>query len=584
MSDQTSLQVAHDRRAFLGYFSTIGLGSTLLPGVLWSKLASGAEIDVATIASAEEVAGVKFSEGQRKQMVDSLKAQATQIAQLHEIPLDNAVAPALVFDPVPPGLTVKLPVKHATVRGKVAPRAVPANLEELAFLPVTELSELVRRRKVTSTQLTEMYLGAHRALRPGAEGRHHRDGGSCARAGEGGRRGDRARRVSRPLHGIPWGAKDLLAVSGYRTTWGAGPYRDQVIDADATVVKRLDAAGAVLIAKLTLGELAQGDIWFGGTTKNPWNARAGIERLLGRTGLGDVGGARRILDRHGDARLHLVAVHAQRCDRIATDVRPRAAHRRDGTLVEHGQVGRSADRWRTARSCSRPSTARTAQDRAVKDVPFSWDATLKPQSLRVGYVKSAFDLAENDDKDSSSTAPRSSTTRALDVFTKLGVKLIPVELPALNYGAMRIILRAEARRGVRRADALGEGQGARAADAERLGEHLPHRALHPRRGLREREPPARTIAMQKWHALFETVDVIVVPTTARRSSSRPTSPAIRPSSSPAASATPRTPTRRRYPSRSPCSAVSIRKRGCSPWPGRGRRRRTFHLQHPIVKV
>src|SRR5206468_3751272 len=125
-SNDLSPAIAHDRRAFLGYFSTIGLGSTLLPGVLWSKLAGGAEIDVATIASAEEVAGVKFSDEQRQQMVDSLKSQATQIAQLHAIPLDNAIAPVLVFDPVPVGVTLKLPTKQATVRSKVSPRAVPA--------------------------------------------------------------------------------------------------------------------------------------------------------------------------------------------------------------------------------------------------------------------------------------------------------------------------------------------------------------------------------------------------------------------------------------------------------------------------
>ena len=164
-----------------------------------------------------------------------------------------------------------------------------------------------------------------------------------------------------PLHGIPWGAKDLLAVKGYKTTWGAGPVQDQVIDADATVVQRLDAAGAVLVAKLTLGELAQGDIWFGGTTKNPWNAGPGIERLVGRPGVGDRGGARRLRDRERDARLDLVAVDALRRDRPASDLRPRAAHRRDGAVVDDGQARADLPQRRRLRAGARrdPWTGRT---------------------------------------------------------------------------------------------------------------------------------------------------------------------------------------------------------------------------------
>jgi hypothetical protein len=205
----------YDRRSFLGYFSAIGLGTTLLPGVLWAKIAEGAEINPATIASAEEIAGMKFTDEQRQQMVDGLKEQEGQIELLHKIPLANTVPPALLFDPVPPGVALRTPPKHATVRSKVASRAMPNEIEELAFLPVTELSELVRRRKVTSAQLTEMCLARIRKFDPTlravitlTEDRARRQ----ARAAD----DEIARgRYRGPLHGIPWGAKDLLAVKGY---------------------------------------------------------------------------------------------------------------------------------------------------------------------------------------------------------------------------------------------------------------------------------------------------------------------------------------------------------------------------------
>src|SRR3954468_8943380 len=264
-----------DRRAFMGYFAGLGLTSTLFPGVLWAKVAAGADITVETIASAEEVAGVRFDQAERELMLDGLKQQEQRVEALHKIPLPNSVSPAIVFDPVPPGKQIPTGPRRAMVRSAVKQRAVPGSLDELAFLPVTELSELVRRKRVTSVQLTEMYLARLRKYDPVlrcvitlTDDRALRQARAAdAEIARGHYRG--------PLHGIPWGAKDLLAVRGYKTTWGAGPYKDQVIDADATVVQRLDSAGAVLVAKLTRGELAQGDIWFGATTKNPWKVDQG---------------------------------------------------------------------------------------------------------------------------------------------------------------------------------------------------------------------------------------------------------------------------------------------------------------------
>jgi Asp-tRNA(Asn)/Glu-tRNA(Gln) amidotransferase A subunit family amidase len=511
MSDDVQRTTGHDRRKFLTYFSTIGLGSTLLPGVLWAKVADGAEITVATIACAEEVAGLKFTDEQRQQMLEGLKSQEQQIEALHRIPLDNSVPPAILFDPVPPGATLSLPVKHPTRRSRVAARAVPADLEELAFLPVTELAELVRRRKVTSTQLTEMYLGRIRkydsVLKAVITVTEDRARAQARKADEEIARG----RYRGPLHGIPWGAKDLLAVKGYKTTWGAGPYRDQMIDADATVVKRLDDAGAVLIAKLTLGELAQGDIWFGGTTKNPWNVAQGSSGSS--AGPGSATAAGLVGFSIGTETLGSISSPSTRNG--VTGLRPTFGRvPRTGAMALSWTMDKIGPLCRSAEDCALVLEAihgPDGMDRTVKEVPFSWDATVKPTSLRVGYVKSAFELAERNEKNQLQHGTKRFDDAALDVMRRVGGTLVPVEIPDMPYGAMRLVLTAE---GAAAFDDL-----TRSGRDSQLVQQTPRDWANTFRTARfipavdyVNANRARTLAMQQWHKLFETVDVIITPT------------------------------------------------------------------------
>jgi Asp-tRNA(Asn)/Glu-tRNA(Gln) amidotransferase A subunit family amidase len=511
MSDDSSLVGGYDRRKFLGYFSAIGLGSTLLPGVLWARVAGGEDITPATIACAEEITGLTFSEEQRQQMVEGLKSQATQIQQLHGIALDNSVAPPVYFDPVPPGVTLSLPVKRASVRSRVARRTVPSDLEQLAFLPVTELAELIRRRQVTSTQLTRMYLARIKRYDPVlkavitlTEERALRQAAAAdAEISRGRYRG--------PLHGIPWGAKDLLAVRGYRTTWGAGPYREQTIDADATVVQRLDAAGAVLLAKLTLGELAQGDIWFGGTTKNPWNVAQGSSGSS--AGPGSAVAAGLVGFAIGTETLGSISSPATRNG--VTGLRPTFGRvPRTGAMALSWTMDKIGPMARSVEDCALVLEAIHGpdnHDRTVKDVPFSWDATVKPASLRVGYNKAAFDLPERNERNQLQHGTKRFDDAALDVLRRLGVEPIPVELPDMAYGAMRLVLTAE---GAAAFDEL-----TRSGRDRELVQQTPRDWANTFRTARfipavdyVNANRARTLAMQKWHALFETVDVIVTPT------------------------------------------------------------------------
>ena len=440
------MSTTFDRRSFVGYFAGAGLSSTLFPGVLWAKLAAGADITVETIASAEEVAGVHFDAAERELMLDGLKQQEQRIEALHKVSLSNSVSPAIVFDPRPPGKKIPAPMNRPMVRSKVAPRARSENIEELAFLQVTELSELVRRKRVTSVELTQMYIARLKKYDPVLK---------CVitltedRALEKARAADAELSRGRyrgPLHGIPWGAKDLLAVRGYKTTWGAGPFKDQVIDTDATVVQRLDAAGAVLVAKLTLGELAQGDIWFGATTKNPWKVDQGSSGSsagpASATAAGLVGFA------IGSETLGSISSPSTRCG--TTGLRPTFGRvPRTGAMALSWTMDKLGPICRSAEDCALVFDAIHGpdnQDNSVISADFHWDATLSPQKLRIGYVKSAFDTPLTDPADPKRTLHGSKKfdDAALDVFKRLGVDLIPVDLPDLPYDAMRLILSAEA--------------------------------------------------------------------------------------------------------------------------------------------
>src|SRR6202041_2807199 len=210
----------------------------------------------------------------KEMMLGDLNEQAKGYDEIYKLHIPNSVAPALLFDPVLPGMTFETVRKP--LRMSNAPSvAVPNNIDDLAFVSVRELAELVRTKQVSSLALTEMYLRRLKKYDPTlkfvvtlTEDRALTQAKKAdAEIASGKYRG--------PLHGLPWGAKDLLAAKGYKTTWGAGGFENQTIDEDATVVKRLDDAGAVLTAKLTLGALALGDVWFGGVTRNPWNSSQG---------------------------------------------------------------------------------------------------------------------------------------------------------------------------------------------------------------------------------------------------------------------------------------------------------------------
>lgn len=493
------------RRAFIERCGALGVASTLFPGVLWARVAGGEEITDASIIAAAEIAGVSFADEDRALMLAGLKTQTAQLAALQQISLDNSVAPAMIFSPLPHPDAVPKGPQLPVIMSRQAPKSAPANLESLSYAPLTELADLVRRRQVTSVQLTTMYLDRLARLDPQL---------LCAttvtreRALEQARAADTeiaARRYKGPLHGIPWGAKDLLAVKGHPTTWGTPPYRDQMLDYDATVVQRLDAAGAVLIAKLTLGELAQGDRWYGGMTRNPWKLDQGSSGSsagpASATAAGCMGFA------IGSETLGSISSPSTRCG--VTGLRPTFGRvPRTGAMALSWSMDKLGPLARSVEDCALIFAAMHGPDGADQTVhaaPFNWDGNAPLAGLRVGYVKSAFDAPV----DRHPTKPFDDA--ALDTLRGLGLDLIPVEIPDLNYNAMRIILTAEAgaafdelTRSGRVRELVQQGAGAW-PNSFRTARFIP--AVDYLNANR-----VRTLAIQQWDTLMQTVDVIVAPT------------------------------------------------------------------------
>lgn len=505
----------YDRRHFMSYFASVGLGSTLLPGLLWAQVAAGEDITAASIAAAEELAGLKFDDAERTMMLDGLKQQEARIEALHKIPLPNSVSPAIVFDPMPAGKSPPLGTKRTMVRSAVAARALPASEEDIAFLPVTELSELIRRGRLKPTRLTGIYLDRLKRYDPvlrcvitlTEERALAQAKQADAEIARGNYRG--------PLHGIPWGAKDLLAVKGYRTTWGAGPYREQVIDEDATVVQRLDRAGAILVAKLTLGELAQGDMWYGGRTRNPWKVDAGSSGSSAGPASATAGGL--VGFSIGSETLGSISSPSTVCG--TTGLRPTYGRvPKTGAMALSWTMDKLGPICRSVEDCALVLDAiygPDGKDRSAITASYNWDARVSPKSLRIGYVKAAFDLPLLDPKDEKRTLHGSKLwdDRALEVLRGMGINLIPVELPDIPYDAMRIILTAEAAaafdeltRSNRDAELVQQSR-FDWANTFRTARFIP--AVDYINANR-----VRSTAIEAWDELMRKVDVIVTPTSA----------------------------------------------------------------------
>ena len=426
-----------DRRQFLEACSGVGL-SGLFPGVLYAQVAEddAPTVTVEHIEAAETMIGLSLTEEERELLVDNLNDQLENYQALRDADIPNSRAPAFTFDPrrggaeIPSGegadgATLPLPT---TTR--------PDAPEDLAYASLPELSHLVRTQKVSSRELTRRSLERLKE--------HNSDLNAVISYTE-----ERAMAAAEqadqeiangnwrgPLHGIPYGAKDLLAVEGTRTTWGATPYQDQRIDETAAVVEKLDDAGAVLVAKLSLGALAWGDVWFDGTTKNPWNLDQGSSGSSAGPAAAVSAGC--VPFAIGSETLGSIVSPSTRCG--VTGHRPtygtvsrHGAMALSWTMDKLGPITRSAAGSALVYDAIRGATP---GDPASVDAPFPFDAGTDPTDLAVGYVAGAFE-GDYDNQEADQ--------QTLEVLRSMGVELRAVEMPSdLPVGAMISTLDVEA--------------------------------------------------------------------------------------------------------------------------------------------
>ncbi len=426
------------RRAFLGKAATLGVAGAVAPLTVGSSAskapgaAAARALSAADIEGAERVAGVAFTPEQREAMLEPLERRLGVLEDLHAASPPNSLIPAQRFDPQIAGDRPRPPQPHP--EWIPSPASRPGSKEDLAFQPVHVLASLLRSRQVTSLELTRLYLERlkhydrvlHCVVNLTEERALAQAKAADAELDAGLWRG--------PLHGVPWGAKDLLSVRGYPTTWGAMPFRDQVIDDDASVVERLDAAGAVLLAKLTTGALAWGDVWFGGKTLNPWNIEQGSSGSS--AGPGSAVAAGLVGFAIGSETLGSIVSPSTR--NAVSGFRPTFGRvSRAGAMTLSWSLDKLGPMCRSAFDCALVFGAVHGQDDrdpTTLDADFAWPFSIEPARIRVGYVAGAF---EGD------YAGAESDRAVLDVLRSLGFDPKPMAWPDIPTGGPMLALGAE---------------------------------------------------------------------------------------------------------------------------------------------
>lgn len=435
------------RRRFLKSVSALGIGTATFQRALAAQVEPAKTITAEMIQQAEWIAGLTLTDEDRKSLVQSLEEQQRGFADMRAVKIANSVPPALRFDPAP-----WLPPSPAALRCPARPiRASdlrkPAAAEELAFLSVAELASLIRTKRVSSRELTTIYLDRLHRYNAALKCVVSFTDDLAMKQAEQADREIAAGQYRGPLHGIPWGAKDLIAYPGYKTTWGAGPTREQTLDGKATAADRLDRAGAVLVAKTTLGALAMGDQWFGGMTRNPWNPREGSSGSSAGSAAAVAAGLCGFAI--GTETYGSIVSPCSRCG--ATGLRPTFGRvSRHGCMMLANSMDKVGPIARGVEDCALVLSVIhgwDGLDAGAVDRPFSWPPRTDLKSLKVGVL------------DGGRAATAEETRR---VLKDLGVQIVPLELPAnLPNGTLGTILMAEAaasfddltRRGVR--DGIG---------------------------------------------------------------------------------------------------------------------------------
>lgn len=396
----------------------------------------GRSITIQDVSAASKISGLKFDQKEKKMMLEDLETNLKNFWEMREINLENSVAPALVFNPLPSGFNFsRLRGEAEFVFEEPDEVKLPDNLEDLAFYPVTDLAWLIKHRRIGSEFLTRLYLERLKKYGPKLR---------CLvtltedLALEQAARADRelAAGIYRgPLHGIPYGLKDLFATRGYPTTWGSPIFKEQQLDLNSTVYEKLTEAGAVLVAKLSMGELAWGDVWFGGQTRNPWDPEQGSSGSSAGSASATAAGL--VAFAIGTETWGSIVSPSTRCG--TSGLRPTfgrvsryGAMALSWSMDKIGPIARSAE---DLALIFKYLVGPDGKDRTVYDLPFSYHSRQELKKIRIGYLKEAFDRARNN---------KEKYLAVLDVIKSLGLEPVEIKLPSIDPNIISFILNAEA--------------------------------------------------------------------------------------------------------------------------------------------
>jgi Asp-tRNA(Asn)/Glu-tRNA(Gln) amidotransferase A subunit family amidase len=471
-TDMDERQSAINRRRFIECFSAAGLGSALLPGALAAVAQDAATITIDMVRDAQRIAGVSFTPDEQWRLLEKLNGARGYIAGFERLRAANlgSPQPAIVFNPVPPGK--KLPTEWRPMRRAAIDASMPASDEQLAFLPLTHLAKLVETRQVTPTDLTKLYLARLKKYDPQLHCVVNLTEELALRQARQADQEIAAGNYRGPLHGIPYGLKDLFAVRGVKTTWGMTPFKNRIVDADATVYSKLSKAGAILIAKLSTGAIAVTAQWFGGLTRNPWNTEQDASGSSAGPGSATAAG--------------LVGFSIG-SDTGGSIIQPSTRNGVSGLRPTFGRVSRYGGMtlaWtqdtvgpmcRSAEDCALVLEAicgPDGKDNTIIDVPFNWDASADVATLRVGYLRAGDGPIDEE--------TRGNNDNALRVIRSLGITPVPFALPDVPIEAIDFIRYAETsaafdeetRAGVLRQTEEGPEQ-SRRPDEIRAGRFIP---------------------------------------------------------------------------------------------------------------
>jgi len=439
----------YHRRVFFKYIVILWISSVFIFGCDNSSPNNKNDnITTETLEAAEIIAGVKLNNKERKKILEKVISNSETYKNFREQHLNYYSYPSVVFDPVPAGLTVDHEQKQLIFSEVKTQR--PENTEDLAFYSVLQLAELIKTHQITSLELTELYLSRLKK---------YNDKLKCAvtitedLAIKQARKADQeisAGNYKGLLHGIPYGIKDLFSVKGYKTTWGTKVFEERIIDIDATVVKKLEEAGAVVIAKLATGTLASGEKWFGGVTKSPWTLRSSGGSSAGPASAVAAGCvAFSIGTETNGSMVSPVDV----CG--VTGLRPTFGRvSRYGCMPVSWSFDKVTPIARTVEDCAAILNAIKGQDsydNSVVDLPFNWDADFDIKNLKIGYHSTFFDMEEagleqDEEQKSWFNSRKTYTKKVFEFFEEKGFELIPldIQLPHKGEGIMMLVEAAAA--------------------------------------------------------------------------------------------------------------------------------------------